>query len=288
MEVVLRPINDLFLKEVVFPAFELGVVEAAPAIEHLLRHLVDEETRVMLELVLEHSSSGTFFGMTDDRWNQTVYRLLFHEWVPEGDGWAISKQYMGYAGPWEETFHLSLMLEDADYPYSEDDQSELYRRTFWGQPKKRHGLSTLLCGAWDPVPAFPPDQVLTTEGNGIYDPRNGIARADWAWRPMMTVNSWAAKLPSALNRLLDREVKRLAPLDPPERFEILDFWLGRVKNPPILAVSFSGLGPRAVEWIREIGALGQLVRSAAADQHGLTAVISRGGRTMDNLMDSDG
>ena len=37
MEVVLRPTNDLFLQEVVFPAFELGVVDSAPAIDHLLQ-----------------------------------------------------------------------------------------------------------------------------------------------------------------------------------------------------------------------------------------------------------
>lgn len=286
MEVVLRPINDLFLKQVVFPAFELGVIDAGPALEHLLRHLTDEETRVLLELVLEHSAPGnSFFSLHDDRWNQAVYRLLFHEWIQDSEGWAISQQYSGYAGPWEETFHLTLMLEDPDYPYAEETSAELYRRAFWGQPKKRHGLSTLVCGAWDPVPAFPPDQVLTTEGNGLYDPRNHIARADWAWRPMLTVNQWAAKMPSALNRLLDREVKRLHPIDPPERFEVLDFWLGRVRAPPVLAVSFSGLGARSSEWIREIGALGHLVRDAAAQQQGLTAVISRRGKTLDNLLD---
>jgi hypothetical protein len=282
MEVVLRPTNDQFLKEVVFPAFEMGVVEAAPAIEHLLERLLDEETRAMLDLVLEQASSGTFFGMTDERWHQTVYRLLFHEWIRYEHGWRVSKQYAGYAGAWEETFHLALMLEDLEYPYADDERAERYRRAFWEQPKKRHGLSTLLCGMWDPVPAFPPDQVLTTEGNGIYDPRAKVARADWSWRPMLTVNGWAAKLPSSLNRLLDREVKRLAPLDPPERFEVLDFWLGRVPNPPVLAVSFSGLGPRAAEWIREIGALAQLVRTAGGRQQGLTSVISRSTRSVDH------
>jgi hypothetical protein len=275
MEVVLRPANDQFLAEVVFPAFQMGVVQAAPAIEHLLRYLNDEATRVLLELVLEQASSGTFFGLSDDRWHEALYRLLFFEWIADSEGWSIHQPYQGYAGPWEETFHLALMLEDSDYPYADEHRADLYRRAFWTQPRKRHGLSTLLCGAWDPVPTFPPDQVLTLDGNGLYDPRAGVARADWAWRPMLTVNQWAAKMPSALNRLLDREVKRLAPVDPPERFEILDFWLGRVRSPPVLAVSFSGLGPRASEWIREIGTLGQLVRTAAADQQGLTAVISR-------------
>jgi hypothetical protein len=275
MEVVLRPVNDLFLTEVVFPAFELGVLDAAPAIDHLLRYLNDEHTRVLLDLVLDHATSGSFFGLSDEHWNEALYRMLFHEWLRDSEGWSIAQPYVGYAGTWEETFHLALMLEDPDYPYAEEDRAELYRRAFWGQPKRRHGLSTLLCGAWDPVPSFPPDQVLTMDGNGLYDPRLGVARADWAWRPMLTVNQWAAKMPSALNRLLDREVKRLSPIDPPERFEVLDFWLGRVVQPPVLAVSFSGLGPRAHEWIREIGSLGQLVRSAAAQQLGLTAMISR-------------
>lgn len=283
MEVVLRPINDLFLTEVVFPAFELGVASAAPAMEHLLRHLNDEQTRVLIELVLEHSGDSTFAGLMDERWNQAVYRLLFYEWLPDSDGWTLSQQYVGYAGPWEETFHLALMLEDPDYPYADEARADLYRRNFWGQPRRKHGLSSLLCGLWDPLPNFPPDQVLTTEGNGLYDPHAHIARADWSWRSMMTVNNWAAKLPSSLNRLLDREVKRLTPLDPPERFEILDFWLGRVPRAPVLAVSFSGLGPRANDWIREIGALGHLVRDAAAQQHGLTAVISRRGKPHDLL-----
>ena len=281
MEVVLRPTNDQFLRDVVFPAFELGVLNAAPAIDHLLRHVNDEATRVLLELVLEQSVEGTFFGLSDERWNEAVYRLLFYEWVPDSGGWIIASQYIGYAGPWEETFHLSLMLEDAVYPYSEDGSAELYRRSFWGQPQKRFGLSTLLCGTWDPVPSFPPDQVLTTEGNGIYNPRVGIARADWSWRPMMTVSTWASRLPSVLNALLDREVRRLRPVSVPEKHEVLDFWLGRVKEPPVLAVSFSGLGPRAHEWIREIGALAQVVRSAADVQQGLTAVISRRNFAMD-------
>jgi hypothetical protein len=56
MEVVLRPINDQFLQEVVFPAFELGVIDSAPAIEHLLAHLNDEDTRVLLELVLDNNA----------------------------------------------------------------------------------------------------------------------------------------------------------------------------------------------------------------------------------------
>jgi hypothetical protein len=285
MEVVLRPINDHFLQEVVFPAFELGVIDSSPAIEHLLRHLNDEATRVLLELVMDNNGGESFFSMTDERWNQALYRMLFFEWFRDSEGWAVQQQYIGYAGPWEETFHLGLMLEDVDYPYADDGRADLYRRAFWGQPKKQFGLASLLCGAWDPVPTFPPDQVLTVEGHGVYSPQSGIARADWSWRPMLTVNKWAARLPGMLSRLLEREVKRLHPGNPPERHEILDYWLGRIDQPPILAVSFSGLGPRASDWIREIGQLAQLIRSAAAEQQGLTAVLGsqskgdRGGRS---------
>ncbi len=282
MEVVLRPINDHFLQEVVFPAFELGVIDSGPAIEHLLKHLNDESTRVLLELLLDNTAGESFFSLTDDRWSQALYRLLFHEWFRDSEGWAVTQQYLGFAGPWEETFHLALMLEEPDYPYADEGRADLSRRAFWGQPKKQYGLSSLLCGSWDPVPRFPPDQVLTVVGHGIFSPQTGTVRADWAWRPMLTVNKWAAKLPSALSRLLDREVKRLHPVDPPERHEILDYWLGRVDQPPILAVSFSGLGPRASDWIREIGQLAQLIRTAAAKQQGVTAVLGSQGKGRDH------
>ena len=51
----------------------------------------------------------------------------------------------------------------------------------------------------------------------------------------------------------------------------------------MMTVSFSGLGPRAHEWIREIGALAQVVRGAADLQQGLTAVISRRNSEMENF-----
>lgn len=285
MEVVLRPVNDAFLREVVFPALELGVVEIAPAIEHMLRFVKDEETRGQLELTHDQSGSSSFFGLTDERWIQASYALLFHEWVRTPQGWVRQQAYAGFAGPWEDTFHLSLMLEDPDYPYQDEERADLYRRAFWERPKRQFGLSTLLVGAWDPVPNFPPDQVLTVEGAGVYNPQAGVARADWSWRPMLTVSQWAARLPNALMRVLDRENKRLAPIVAPERHEVLDFWLGRVAEPPMLAVVFSGLGPRAGEWIREIGALAHLIRNAAAHAQGLTAVLTRPGRTVDVLVD---
>src|SRR5260221_725912 len=122
MEVVLRPVNDQFLKEVVFPPFKAGVVDAGPAFEFLLRHLQDEETCITLELLLERGMEGSFFGLTDDKWSKAVYRLLFIEWMKDSDGWVIGHEYEGYAGDWEDTLHLTLMLEDANYPYSEPEK----------------------------------------------------------------------------------------------------------------------------------------------------------------------
>lgn len=282
MEVVLRPSNDLFLTEVVFPAFQLGVVDATPGLEHLIERVGDPDTRVLLELVLDNCGRDTFFGLDDARWNQALYRLLFFEWAPDDHGWLCTTPALGFAGPWEETFHLALMLEDPTYPYADDAKAGEYRRAFWGTPKKEHGLATLMCGVWDPVPRFPPDQVLTVEGHGQYSPQHGIARADWSWRSTITVNRWAAKLPGVLSRLLEREVQRLKPVTPPEKHEILEYWLGRVPDPPVLAVSFSGLGPRAMDWIRDIGQLARVLRLAAAQQQGLTAVLGVPNRGRDS------
>jgi hypothetical protein len=91
------------------------------------------------------------------------------------------------------------------------------------------------------------------------------------------VNQWAAQLPNALSRLLEKEHRRLRPIEAPERHEVLQYWLGRVKEPPVLAVTFSGLGPKSNVWIRELGQLAQMIRAAAAGQQGLTAVISHRG-----------
>ena len=278
MEVVLRPVNDHFLREVVFPAFKLGVIDAAPAIEHLLRHLNDEHTRIGLDLLLESGVEGSFFGLTDERWTEACYRLLFVEWLRDSEGWSISSEYAAFAGEWENTLHLALMLEDADYPYQDPAEARAYREAFFDAPKHQFGLAALICGVWDPVPDFPPDQILTSHGHGDYQPSAGIARADWAWRPIHSVNRWAAQMPNALSRLLQRETVRLRPVVAPEKHEVLDYWLGRTPEPPVLAVIFSGLGPTANSWIKEIGRIAHLIRLIGANEQGLTAVISfRGG-----------
>ncbi len=274
MEVVLRPVNDHFLREVVFPAFKLGVVEAAPAIAHLLRHLNDEHTRIGLDLLLERGVEGSFFGLTDEKWTEACYRLLFVEWLRDSEGWSIIHEYNAFAADWEATLHLTLMLEDDNYPYADESRARAYREAFFEAPRHEFSLSTMICGVWDPVPDFPPDQILTAQGHGAYQPSAGIARADWSWRPLLTVNRWAAHLPNALSRLLQREAQRLKPVVAPEKHEVLDYWLGRIPEPPVLAVNFSGLGPTAHTWIPEIGTLARLIRSVARQGQGLTAVIS--------------
>ncbi|MBS1150753.1 MAG: hypothetical protein H6Q89_2451 [Myxococcaceae bacterium] len=166
MEVVLRPVNDHFLREVVFPAFKLGVIDAAPAIEHLLRHLNDEHTRVGLDLLLERGVEGSFFGLTDEKWTEACYRLLFVEWLRDSEGWSIVSEYHAFAGEWENTLHLALMLEDPSYPYAEPVQARAYREAFYEAPRHKFGLATMICGVWDPVPDFPPESPGPTGAGG--------------------------------------------------------------------------------------------------------------------------
>lgn len=279
MEVVFRPVNDAFLRDVVFPALERGVVDAIPGVQHLIANLDDDHTRGTLELMLERGVEGSFFGLEDERWSAAIYKLLFNEWQRGPAGWALAgEQLVAYAGDWENTLHLALMLEEPGYPYHDDQRAKEYRQSFAESPFAEQGLATLTCGLWNPVPAFPPDQILTDQGRGDFRPEEGIARADWSWRPLQVVNKWAAQLPNQLSRLLEREAKRLKPVEAPEKHDVLQYWLGRIDEPPVLAVNFSGLGPRSNEWIRELGQLARMIRKVAEQQRGLTAVIShRGG-----------
>lgn len=277
MEVIIRPVNDEFLHEVVFPTFELGVIDAAAALERLQTSLLDQESRVNLELLLDRGVTGGFWGLEDPRWFQVCYRLLFWDWTRSRKGWAITEAFTGFAGQWEDTLHLGLMLEDARYPYEQPADARAERVRFFARPDSRRGLSSMVCGAWDPVPSFPPDQVMLQVGEGLFRPDENVARADWSWRPLHIVNQWAAQLPNALSRLLQRESNRLRPVEAPEKHDILEYWLGRLEEPPVLSVSFSGLGPHTSLWIREIGQIARVIRQAAAEQQGLTSVVSHHG-----------
>jgi hypothetical protein len=287
VDVVIRPVNDRFLEEVAFPAFEAGVLDAAAGLQALLDRVIDERTCLLLDLMLQHGVEGSFFSLEEDKWLETVYRLLFSEWIEESGGWTVSADYVGFAGDWEQTLHLCLMLDEANYPYYDEAKSRQYRRDFLEHPVAKCGLAAMVCGLWDPFPRFPPDQVLSTAGRGEYQPDARLAIADWSWRPLQEVNTWGAQLPNKLSRLLSRETRRLYPVEAPETHEIVDYWLGRVEQPPTLAVCFSGLGRGAGDWIREVGAIARTVRSAAAMEQGLTAIVTRRGRPMSDSSESD-
>ena len=62
-----------------------------------------------------------------------------------------------------------------------------------------------------------------------------------------------------------------------ESDELLAYWTGQLPEAPVLSVAFSGLGPTASAWVREVGELSRLIRSAAAAGHGLTSLVTREG-----------
>ena len=171
------------------------------------------------------------------------------------------------------------MIEDNRYPYWDAELSRQARIDFFNRPATNRGLSSFLCGRWDPFPAFPPDQAVMTGGRDpAYDSGEQLAIADWTYRSMETVSGWAASLAPKLASLLRREGDRLRPIAIPETDEIYDFWMGRRERPPMLTVAFSGLGSTAPTWVRDLGALSRLVRDAASLEQGLTSIIAPPGR----------
>lgn len=277
MDVVIRPVNDAFLRKVAFPAFEAGVLDASAGVELLLKHVKDTDTRVALEILVDSGLEGSFFGLDSERWMDSVYRLLFLEWVKKRDGWYVASEYVGYAGDWHETLHLALMMEHPRYPYWDEREAAAVREACIDAPYADLGLAALVCGLWDPFPSFPPDQVLSTVGRGAYHPAEEVAVADWCHRDAETVAYWDQQLANKLSRLLKREEKRLSPLELPEANDILAYWLGEVPEPPVLTVAFSGLGRRAAEWVRDIGALVRQIRMATGSEQGLTAIVTARG-----------
>lgn len=275
MDVVIRPVGDRFLKEVAYPAFEVGMVDATAGLEQLLTQIKDPHTATQMEILLDRGVDGSFFSLNASQWLDVVYRLLFWEWkkLPDG-GWIMGKEYTAYAGSLENTLHLTLMLEEPRYPYDVPVKARELRTLFIENPEPHFGLASLVSGSWHPVPAFAPDQVVSITGRGMYAPQDEIAYADWTHRQAATLKVWKAQLATKLQRLIEREEQRLHPVEIPEKEEILQFWNGNIKEPPMLAVCFSGMGPTAHGWIREIGALAQLVRDAASHDQGLTAIIS--------------
>ncbi len=276
MNLVIRPVHDVFLEEVAFPAFAVGVVDAASGIGKLLETIGDERVSWLLGRVLDRTTGGSFFGLVDDEWLELVHLLLFSEWERRRDGWHVAREHPGYAASHETGLHVALMLQDASYPYADARAAERFREEWLGRVI-RSGPVALVAGIWDPFPPFPPDQVLVTVGRSTYAPAENLAIADWSYRPSHAVQAWARRLEEQLTSLVSRERTRLGPGSLREVEELLAYWTGRLPEAPALSVAFSGLGPTAAGWVREVGELSRLIRGAAAAGHGLTSLVTREG-----------
>jgi hypothetical protein len=279
MNVVMRPVNDRFLTEVAFPAFERGAVDASQGLEALRSVVSDEQVAFLVDALLESGVQGGFFTLEADRWLEAVYRLLFSEWVSQEGTWQVQTTPVGFAGGFEEVLQLSLLLEEPTYPYEHREAAQHFRGEYAAAPLRRPSLCGLVCGAWDPLPGFAPDQVLNTLGRGVYRPAEGLAVAEWSYRSHEQISHMRALLPDQLKALLERERARLAPLPLLEGRALLAHWLEGAPLPP-LGVAFSGLGSQAGEWAREIGNLVGLIRNAADSGRGLSLVMTGEGRQM--------
>ena len=276
MNLVIRPVHDVFLEEVAFPAFAVGVVDAAGGLSKLLEWVADERVAWLLGRVLDRTVGGSFFGLVDEEWLELVHILLFAEWERRRDGWHVAREHPGYAASYELALHVSLLLQDPSYPYADAQAAERFREEWLGNVI-RSGPVALIAGIWDPFPPFPPDQVLVTVGRSTYAPPENLAIADWSYRPSHAVQAWARRLDEQLRNLLGRERSRLGPVSMREADELLAYWSGQLPETPALSVAFSGLGPTAGAWVREVGELSRLIRSAAAAGHGLTSLVTREG-----------
>ncbi|NVJ23053.1 MULTISPECIES: hypothetical protein [Myxococcus] len=276
MDVVLRPINDRFFHEQVLPFLARAMGDATGALESLLETLGDVQARILCERMLATAVPGGLGSVDADPWSDLVDRLAFLPWKEGPTGWEVGTQHAGYADAWDEALHLSLMLEEPNYPYWDSKGAREVRDGFRFRPLADMGLASLLAGQWDPFPEFPPDRVFVTQGRGEYFPTERFAFADWAWRPARAVAHWQVNLPRKLERLIAREQERMKLPSLPEKDEVLGYWLGKLAQPPPLTVAFSGLGPRAASWIRELGALTTHIRQAAMAKQGLAALVTKG------------
>ncbi len=281
MDVVLHPVNDRFLSRVVFPALEQGCWQVSPALRQLADSLGDERVRLKLEQLLERGVDGSAFALESELWRLAAHRLLFSEWGEGPDGWVVKGHHVSFAASLDSALHLSMMLEDREYPYDHVKTARLLRKEFLAVPDRNMGVASLLCGAWKDLPKFQPDLVLKTQGRARYAPSEGLAVADWSYRSASAVVAWNMGLPQRLQHLLERESARLQPLDLPEAPEILDYWNGKAPQPPALAVAYSGLGPEAALWVRELGELAAAVRRAAQSGHALVSLVTRGSAAQD-------
>jgi len=269
MLAVLRLCNDTFLTENVFPLLEAA---AAPdSTDRLPQALFGLASKVddvrALELAMQPGVSVGDSGL----WKELVHRLLFALWEKAPSGkWRCVGEKIVYAGALEEAFEASLMMELPRFNYWEPEKVQAEREDWQAFPRADVGLASLLRGAWETAPGFPPDAVT---GSGA--PTSGVASesdcltARWTYRDARTVRAWSTQLAAKLNRLMWREAERLKPVEIPEAAEILDVWLGKKDKLPPFTVAFSALGPSAGGWMGQIAQLSKAVRDAAALGSGL-------------------
>jgi len=133
VNLVIRPVHDVFLEEVAFPAFAVGVVDAASGLGKLLEWIGDERVSWQLGRVLDRTVGGSFFGLVDDEWLELVHVLLFSEWERRRDGWHVAREHPGYAASYELGLHVALMLQDPSYPYADAHAAERFRDDWLGR-----------------------------------------------------------------------------------------------------------------------------------------------------------
>lgn len=276
MDVVLRAVDPVFLEQVAFAAFKLAADDRSGALQFLHQRLHDEPLRQQVELLLESTS---FEDVEQDRFQALVYDLLFSDWQQTPSGWVRTSHQEPWAADLELTTHLAMMLTDPLYPYWDAQEAARQREQVTAPPWLDRGLAAFINGIWDGVPAFAPGEWLTTRGTNIVSAADKLAVADWSFRPARTVRAWNDKLPQLLRALIAREVQRLNPIDVPEAEEVVGYWLGIWTQPPPLVVAFTGLGPTASGWVREIAALAAQIRRAAERGHALTSIITGGPRS---------
>ncbi|MDC0713390.1 hypothetical protein POL68_33310 [Stigmatella sp. ncwal1] len=276
MDVVLRPLSERFFQETVLPFLTQAMTDAPGALEALGPQVADEEVRFLCERLLASALPGGLQAVEPEPWTQLVERLVFLQWREGPSGWELGGARAGYAGDWDEALHLALMVEAPEYPYWDARAARAERDACRLKPPESLGLASMVAGLWEPFPAFPPDQVFSTQGRGGYVSTERFAFADWTWRPSPTVLQWHVNLFRKLERLLAREQARLKLPSLPERDEVLAYWAGKVPQPPPLVVSFSGLGVRATQWIRELGVITGHVREAALGRTALVSMVTQG------------
>ena len=282
MNLVIRPVHDVFLEEVAFPAFQVGVVDAASGLAKLLESVGDERVAWLLGRVLDRTMGGSFFGLMNEEWLELIHLLLFSEWERRRDGWHVTREHPGYAASYDLALHVALMLQEPAYPYADEAAAARFRDDWLAGPL-RSGPVALVAGIWDPFPPFPPDQVLVTVGRSTYAPAENLAVADWSYRPAHAVKAWGRRLDEQLKNLIGRERVRLGPVSLREADELLGYWTGHITETPALSVAFSGLGAASGGWVRELGELSKLIREAAAGGQALTSLVTReGGQVSDS------